>query len=410
MKIRIGIIGLLPFLIAASPPTSIDPGVRGGPPGAGGPLSGLSEEMQHFFDAALKRFQNVDDVSSGLGPRFNLDNCAGCHSQPAIGGTSQATNPEVAVANKAGATNTVPPFITLNGPVREVRFPSNGGGVEDLYTISGRSDAGGCNITQPDFTTAIANNDIIFRIPTPLFGTGLIEDVPDDVLVANALPGAHFNRSGNDGTITRFGWKAQNKSLLMFSGEAYNVEVGVTNELFSNERENAAGCQFNATPEDTTNLPKNSNRSSSIASNISSDITNFAFFGRFLAAPTPAPTTSTTTHGQQVFASVGCQGCHVAKQTTHGGVDFFPYSDMALHDMGAGLVDGITQGEASGSEFRTAPLWGVGQRLFFLHDGRSSNLVDAIEAHGGEAASVISNFNTLSLSDQQAIILFLRSL
>ena len=66
MKIRIGIIGLLPFLIAASPPTSIDPGVRGGPPGAGGPLSGLSEEMQHFFDAALKRFQNVDDVSLSL--------------------------------------------------------------------------------------------------------------------------------------------------------------------------------------------------------------------------------------------------------------------------------------------------------------------------------------------------------
>src|SRR6516162_2487807 len=342
MKIRIGIIGLLPFLIAASPPTSIDPGVRGGPPGAGGPLSGLSEEIQHFFDAALKRFQNVDDVSSGLGPRFNLDNCAGCHSQPAIGGTSPATNPEVAVANKAGATNTVPPFITLNGPVREVRFPSNGGGVEDLYTISGRSDAGGCNITQPDFTTAIANNDIIFRIPTPLFGTGLIEDVPDDVLVANALPGAHFNRSGNDGTITRFGWKAQNKSLLMFAGEAYNVEVGVTNELFPNERDDTVGCQFNPLLEHATFLVE-SGLSNNPASDLSADIVNFAALSRLTAGPGPAPATTSTTRGQRAFNNVGCNLCHIAQHKTasllftgQSNVTYSPFSDFQLHEIGSG--------------------------------------------------------------------------
>jgi CxxC motif-containing protein (DUF1111 family) len=94
-------------------------------------------------------------------------------------------------------------------------------------------------------------------------------------------------------------------------------------------------------------------------------------------------------------------------------VSFSPFSDFALHDMGKGLADGISQGKASGSEFRTAPLWGIGQRLFFLHDGRTSDLYQAITAHasrGSEANTVISNFEMLSSSDQQDLLNFLRSL
>jgi len=122
-----------------------------------------------------------------------------------------------------------------------------------LYTITRRSDAPGCSIAQPDSATQLANNNVIFRIPTPVFGLGLVEDTPDDVLIANAEPGAHFNHSANDGTITKFGWKAQNKSLLTFAMEAYNVEQGVTNYGFPNERDTDPGCQFNATPEDDFN-------------------------------------------------------------------------------------------------------------------------------------------------------------
>ena len=119
-----------------------------------------------------------------------------------------------------------------------------------LYTITRRSDAPGCSIAQPDSATQLANNNVIFRIPTPVFGLGLVEDTPDDVLIANAEPGAHFNHSANDGTITKFGWKAQNKSLLTFAMEAYNIEQGVTNYGFPNERDTDPACQFNATPED----------------------------------------------------------------------------------------------------------------------------------------------------------------
>ncbi|HEY1432545.1 MAG TPA: hypothetical protein VGF39_13080, partial [Stellaceae bacterium] len=143
----------------ASPQQPRDPGARGGPAGAGGPLSGLDTPDLNFFKAALAVFQEVDSVSGGLGPRFNADSCAACHAQPAVGGTSPAVNPQVAVATLNGAQNTVPPFIILNGPVREARFVNatapagqgdkqnthgNGeqgkealdGGVHDLYTIT----------------------------------------------------------------------------------------------------------------------------------------------------------------------------------------------------------------------------------------------------------------------------------
>jgi len=424
-------------------PKSVDPGPRGGPAGAGGPLAGLDASEQAYFAAALSRFQEIDSVSgtmpgeagNGLGPRFNLNSCAGCHAVPAVGGSSPATNPQFAIATLDGAKNVVPSFITTTGPVREARFVRKpdgtpDGGVHDLFVISGRADAAGCYITQPDFAAALANNNVAFRIPTPLFGLGLVENVPDDNLAAaqnenRALAQSLgirvgvFNRSANDGTITRFGWKAQNKSLLIFAGEAYNVEQGVTNEAFPNKRETDPSCQYNALPEDSTNLGDTFN-SGVPASDYSSDIVNFAAFMRLSAPPTPMPATASTARGRQVFQNIGCHACHVMTQTTgqseysgQSNLSFSPFSDFALHDMGSGLADGIAQGNASGREFRTAPLWGIGQRLFFLHDGRTSDLYQAIIAHaskGSEADMVISNFEMLSPSDQQNLLNFLRSL
>ena len=210
-----------------------------------------ANQLAAFLDGQAT-FNEVDSVtgsltgSSGLGPRFNMDSCGGCHAFPATGGSSPRVNPQVAVAAKAGARNSLPGFITSSGPVREVRFKrkpdgSADGGVAALFTISGRSDAAGCNISQPDFATAVANHNAIFRVPTPTFGNGLIEAIDDSTILANKSNNqqrksfmgisGHENRSGNDGTITRFGWKAQNKSLMVFSAEAYNVEQGVTNEL-----------------------------------------------------------------------------------------------------------------------------------------------------------------------------------
>ena len=167
------------LLVATAAPAQFfarDPGVRGGPAGSGDMLAGLTATQQDFFTAGKDDFEEVDGVGEGLGPRFNLDNCAGCHSQPAVGGTSPDVNPQVSVATAFGARNVVPSFIRLNGPVREARFKlkpdgTPDGGVHALFVISGRNDgtgdAGGCTARQEDFETQVARGNVIFRIPTP---------------------------------------------------------------------------------------------------------------------------------------------------------------------------------------------------------------------------------------------------
>lgn len=416
-----------------------DPGVRSGAPGAGGPLANLTSDYQQFFTAALARFQEVDSVSGtianesgvGLGPRFNMNSCSGCHAFPAIGGTSPTNNPQVNMATLDGALNRVPRFIRADGPVREVRFVRNpdgspDGGVHDLFVITGRQDAGSCNIQQPDFEDAVANNNAIFRIPTPLFGAGLVEAIEDSAILAGTSNRAAStagisgqpNRSGNDGTITRFGWKAQNKSLLIFAGEAYNVEQGVTNEAFPNERDETPGCVLNALPEDGTNT---TTKGGYPPSDFASDVVNFAMFARLSAPPAPAAQTAQTAQGAQIFNAIGCNLCHTpsikpgsnSPYTNQANPTVEAFSDFLLHHMGQGLADNVSQGLAAGDQFRTAPLWGVGQRIFFLHDGRTSNLVQAIEAHrsrGSEANQVINTFNQLSESQAAELIAFLRSL
>lgn len=441
--------------------------------GAGRQLAKLAPDQTAFWFASLAVFgepATVDGATDpatgnptilGLGPAFNGDSCVMCHSFPAIGGTSPSINPQVALATAAGAQNTLPSFIQPNGPVREARFvhsPGDGlpdGGVRPLFTIEGRSDApAGCSLAQPDFAAQLRRNNVIARIPTPTFGVGFIENTSDEMLrdSFNATAaqrrslgiGGHFNTNGNDQSITRFGWKAQNKSLLTFSGEAANVELGVTNELFPNERIAGTGCDVHKLPEDTANIVQPAVLGASTAGNaaslVSSDIVNFGAFMRLNAAPsqcafdsgvdstgaalcTPLDSSANAARiadGQAQFRAIGCGLCHTETLTTGpspfaslDNATYHPFSDFAVHEMGANLADGVVQGAAAGDEFRTAPLWGLGQRLFFLHDGRTSDLVQAIAAHrspDSEANAVIRNFDALANSQKQDLLDYLRSL
>ncbi len=429
-----------------------DPGARVGAAGAGAPIAGLTGTELASFDAGKEDFEEEEGVADGLGPTMNLGSCAGCHLHPAVGGTSPAVNPQVAFATLDGATNAVPSFITAKGPVREARFVKNAdgtpdGGVHDLFTIAGRSDAPGCVLAQPDFEKELARRNVIFRIPTPVFGAGLIEQIPDKAILANQVDDAprkkelkirgrpnivlaghaisgQANNNGNDGTVARFGWKAQNKSLLLFSGEAYNVEMGITNELFQTERDETPSCQFSEVPNDVTKTD-----AKTLVEGISA-IEKFAFFARFLAPPAPSRDTpggaDSIARGRKLFTDTGCALCHTPTLNTgnsavaalrNQAVNL--YSDLLVHDMGPGLADGVTQGQAGPREFRTAPLWGLGQRLFFLHDGRTSDLREAIRAHrsgsfltfnASEANVVIRNFNRLQDNQKQDVLNFLRSL
>ncbi|MEO8127637.1 MAG: di-heme oxidoredictase family protein [Bryobacteraceae bacterium] len=401
--------------------------------------------------------------SAGMGPVFNADQCFICHFQPLIGGSSTAVNPAEKIAHRLGATNTVPSFQLPNGAFREVRLKFNAdgsrdGGVTSLFTLKGRSDAPNCNLPQPDFETQVRNRNISFRTPLQLFGLGLIESISDTAIIdnMNANPAAKRllgisgkpNRVPNNGTISRFGWKAQNASLTLFAGEAYSVEMGISNDLFPISRSEDPGCNLAYEPFD---IPRTDAVDYNNPTKIMPAWLMFAVFMRFVDAPQPAAMTASALRGKQLFSDVGCGLCHTPSFQTRGvanpttpaqeigartvalrGKTVNLYSDLLLHNMGATMADNIVQGNAGPAEFRTTPLWGVGQRLFFLHDGRTSDLMVAIQDHysrassdGGdnpskdqysnlyapsEANTVIDRFNSLSELDKQSILDFLRKL
>jgi len=465
-------ISLAIALLAGTANAQSDPGVQGGNRGTGAALrfvanddNGNNPGLNAFFTSGLARFNAIDVVSggadNGLGPRFNSNGCGTCHAQPAVGGTGAAVNPQAQFTSNGVAPNdTTPFFITPNGPTREARFPfffnANGtantnapnGGVEDLFTVTGRGDAGACSLQQPPFNQARAANNIIFRIPTPTFGAGLIENLDDSTLLKNGAANANnnfgiagtFNHNGNDGTITRFGWKAQNKSLHIFSGEAYNVEQGVSNLLFTQDRPLPEEEQQTGLPANCLNLsgggyPEDtSNPNASPDAAVLDDVSAFSNFMRFLAPPPTSNVingvdqSASIARGRSTFSAIGCATCHnptvgTTQQSsfTHatsgaGSLSLSPvnaFSDIEIHHMGVGLADNVSQGGAGGDQFRTAPLWGVGQRIFLLHDGRTTNLITAINQHdsnGSEADIPTDNFQLLLPSQQQDVLNFLRSL
>jgi CxxC motif-containing protein (DUF1111 family) len=481
-----------------------DPGVRGGPPGAGGPIPGLTANELILFNEGKLRTVQLESVcdtcsdvtlgsdtgqdpnlatltnSSGLGARFNGDQCSVCHQQPSIGGSGGflVPNPQDPAAkhrkpenpmfdlipHRKGGQNAVPSFITQYGPIREVRFQRKpdgtpDGGVHALFTIVGRSDIGapGCTaavLPSTDFETEYKKGNLSFRIPLQTFGLGLIEAIQDRTILETSAStaglraplgiGGSPNRSGNDGTITRFGSKAQNKSLSIFAGEAYNVEMGVTNDQFPTARDETPACNQGVNePNDLTRTDTTDVRNQAFNNpkHILPDWLEFAIFMRQLAPPEPIAFSASAQRGQQLFGisnanpGIGCMLCHTPVMVTGPhhetaaleSLQAHLYSDLLIHHMGSGLADNVTQGLAQGDMFRTTPLWGIGQRIFFLHDGRTSDLLAAIRAHasdaddhgqdeGGnkyplsEATAVIKKFNALSASDQQAILDFLRSL
>src|SRR5713226_4608570 len=420
-----------------------DPGVRDGAAGAGGPLLGADGI---YFAEASAAFREVHSIlgslepAPGLGPRFNGTSCGGCHAQPAAGGSSPRRNPQYLMAAAHGARNKIPSFVAPDGPVRVVRLKvkpdrTRDGALVQLFTISGRSDAGNCIVPPPDFSNV---ENLSFRIPTPIFGAGLIENIPEAAIRANQAAETQAKRelgiagkpnTNADGAIGRFGWKAQHASLLHFSGEAYQLEMGVPNEVFYPQQESLPEiCQslYQDPYDDPTNY------TDSYSGRLESPVYLFTNFMRLLAQPKPVASfpggsAESITRGGQLFGRAGCALCHTPALRTGqfsplpamNNTDVHLYSDLLLHHMGPKLADDIVQGAAGPDEFRTAPLWGLGERVFFLHDGRTSDLVEAIEAHAGgpsskypasEANGVVAAYNRLTEQQKQDLVNFLRSL
>jgi CxxC motif-containing protein (DUF1111 family) len=239
------------------------------------------------------------------------------------------------------------------------------------------------------------------RNSPPLFGDGLIDGIPDRVILARAsterrqgMPATPNLVPGLDGRIHvgRFGWKADIPSLNQFVAGALRNELGVTSPLAAADfaPPGARSCSGKAMHPDVRN----------------DVVASLTAYVNSLSAPQPQRFGSS---GAEIFTQGGCAVCHTPSLPGHG-VEVHLYSDLLLHDMGPALDDRVTQGFAHGSQWRTAPLWGLHERARYLHDGRATTLRAAILDHGGQAAAARQRFLAFPPRQQQLLLEFLRTL
>ena len=356
----------------------------------GDPLRGLSRAERDRFDRGKVVFDSVFTPETGLGPLFNSTGCGECHENPAGG-----RGDEVEVHATAFRGGVCDPL------------PQEGGPVIQQHTTPALKQALGLDEEPfPPSATARA-----MRTSPVVFGGGLLDLVPDSVLLAYADPGDqnHDGVKGRpnrfvDGRIGRFGRKAFVPTLREFNAGAFAAEMSVTNPQQPTEEDIGgkpipAGVDPAADPEITQD-----------ALDLTDD------FVRFLAPPTPLKLGKDGRRGRDLFPQVGCASCHIP--TLHTGASpvpalrnrtFAAYTDLLLHDMGAGLAD-ICLGLASPADFRTEPLLDLRGAEHFLHDGRAATLEQAIELHGGEGSGARDRFEALSAADRAALVAFLKSL
>jgi CxxC motif-containing protein (DUF1111 family) len=396
--------------------------------------NGLTDTATFSLDRG--KFEETEGIGDGLGPIFNAQSCRECHQNPVTGSTSQVK--ELRAGHQDNSGNFVGATATLaDGTVTIAnRSLINQRAIcpaVDTITVNGQSQTYSFPQTQGQERISTAETIRVFRISLNTLGDGFIESVADQTLLNIAS-----NQCSSTGglicgetvrvpvleasgalAVGRFGWKNQHASLLSFSSDAYLNEMGISNRLPPNNVDVTRLCDVIPDPNDNTPDSEGLN-----------DIDHFARFMRATKVPprdSALAASSDGVAGASLFHRVGCDICHVSSITTAptgtavaaggfivpdslGNKVIHPYSDFLLHNIGTG--DGIVQtgGQETAPKMRTPPLWGVRTRTELLHDGRSSTFYDTIQRHRNEAQPVTNNFNSLSTTQQNQLITFLRSL
>lgn len=365
----------------------------------GSAVPGTSGAETTEFQSGLTSFTKVEGAADGLGPVFNATSCAKCHSAGAVGGAGDDLSVSIVHrigGYKGGVYSDLP---ELGGPVIQSHSLQD---FDPAFPIAAETVPAGAQ-----FVTT--------RLTTPLFGAGLIEAIPADQILSRSGKDQGMGVKGHANMVTnplngqtevgRFGWKAQLSNLTVFAGDAYLNEMGVTNDVFGTEnlpqgQPFPSGVNLGAQPNDTDH-----------------DLTGLANFMRMLAPPDTSKARFQEALGADKFQTTGCVKCHVPAMvsgpSSTAALAYKTvrlYSDLLVHDMGTKLRDGIVQGQAMGGEFRTAPLWGLSKRRFFLHNGSASTVEDAVSAHGGEAQQVRDAFFALPNADRDALVRFVKAL
>ncbi|TAL60244.1 MAG: c-type cytochrome [Bacteroidetes bacterium] len=370
------------------------------------PLEGLTQEQLLLFSLGDANFAHVFSKEQGLGPIFVQTSCEGCHAGDGKG------NP-------------------FNNITRFGKYEN--GNWNPLYNQGGpqlqqRAITGYLAETIP---SGVSSDELL---PMNVTGLGLLEAVPDSTLLALS-DSADGNGDGISGKVNwlsppsyfipksdhitlngkyigRFGRKASSVDLVQRVTDAFHGDIGITSDHEMTDPFNYTVSGLNGDNVADPEIPF-------------SMLSQTVFYMRTLKAPPRRNIIDPDVQaGENIFIQTGCAKCHVPTLTTGNSEiesldnkTFHPYTDLLLHDMGAGLDKGYTEGSARSSEWRTPPLWGFGLQedsqggmVFLLHDGRAKTVEQAISYHGGEASTANTAFQALSESDKQKLIAFLKSL
>ncbi len=404
-------------------------------------MEGLSENDMTAHEIGDKAFEQTyvsapAPVNSGLGPIFNNVSCISCHHNDGKG-TPTAGDITSSLLFRISTSGT----NEFGGPAG---MDGYGGQLQDV-AIFGWQPEGKVNISYSNVTVTYADGETVtLRKPTytlqntyinitggyslsprlapPVFGLGLLENIPESTLLSFAdegdmdhdgisgRPNYVYNPDTKKREIGRFGLKANTATVRTQAAGAFNQDMGVTSSIFPHE--SCAGqTQYDGLNDDAE-LPD-------------STLNRVIFYIRSLAVPARRDVTDANVkHGKELFTQLNCSGCH--KPVVQTGVDVTfpaisnqriqPFTDLLLHDMGEGLADNYSDFMANGKEWRTAPLWGIGLfektngTPYYLHDGRARTIEEAILWHGGEAEASKTKFTQLNKSDRQALVRFIKSL
>lgn len=347
----------------------------------GGPVPGLSAMQLAQFKRGKSKFARHFTPQTGLGPLFNDNSCRVCHNEGASGGHSERT------VTLAGAMLNGGPSLLehVGGPMIQDRAVTG----YDIERV-------------PKEATSLSH-----RISPPVWGVGLLEAVPEQALLAQMAPndekfalGIRGIANWEKGKIGRFGMKAQKSTMKAFTEQAFSWELGISTP---------------GKPEDP--LPNKAPGKPKVPDISNEELLDVAFYQRFLGAPPRGPITREVEAGDKIFKGVGCAHCHTPTHTTGAndigipeGLEVAAYSDLLLHVMDEDLADQMVQGASTGQMWRTSPLWGLRLRKKYLHDGRATDLDEAIQLHGGEATKVVQRYTALSDADKTCLRAFLNSL
>lgn len=366
------------------------------------PLPGLTPAELAAFGRGDAEFERRFAPATGLGPIFNNVSCASCHSGDGRGRLENALR-------RIGSTD------------------------DDLLRALGGPQIQDKAISGAEPEQVPAGIAVSLRLPPPVFGVGLIEAIPEATILANADPDdrnadgisgrPNYVRaaeyvpisepgSGAQARLGRFGRKAQVANLLEQVTEAYHQDIGITSEFLPLENRHA----LSSIPIEAVDVVADPEISASTVQAV-------VHYIRTLAPPVPGEETEGVKEGRAIFSAIGCAQCHIPTLRTGrspvgalSNVDVTLYSDLLLHDMGDGLADHRPDGQASGREWRTTPLWGLrlirkflNGEAFLMHDGQARTVEEAILRHGGEAQRARAAFKALGPLQKKALLEFVES-